>query len=959
MLDRVNKLKMYYQNVRGLRTKCMELYNGVACCDFDILLFTETWLQDDILNSELCDNRYDIFRMDRNLHTSYKKTGGGVMACLKSTLGARQNLCFTSKCGTELLHVTVPSHYIQTENNLNIILIYLAPDQNKIPVQLEEVGAFIDGLVERRPDEIFLLVGDFNLPCFQWQEDGYILLNNIGSNMQNAAQTFVNSLSYAGLVQFNQILNGNGRSLDLVFCNLNSQVDKADTPLLREDMHHPSLLLTIKDLHVRPLKEVSTPRRNFRRCDYIAANDYLSKVDWDGLLGGLPVDVALEGFYNTLDDCFDHSVPLTKVNKAKRKYPVWYSTALIKLIREKSKFHKKWKLYGNPRDYDTFTMLRKRVHVVTKMCHDRYILGFENNMSRDPKTFWSYVKSRRGGSQYPKQLTYQNNTFADGASICANFNLYFQSMFSEAVAWSGPSESVIDDDPVDILSRISVSQSGVEKLLRTLDVSKGSGCDGVPPLFLKMCAKSLSYPIFILYEQSLKQCVCPVMWKKAHIVPVHKKGSKSEITNYRPISILNTLSKLLEKLIYNGIYRIVKQGISHHQHGFLRHRSTISNLAEFTDYVLRGMECHGQVDVIYTDFEKAFDRVDHAILLNKLFRLGIRGDLLGWVTSYLTNRSQAVVMGGFRSDFIRVPSGVPQGSHLGPLFYCAYIYDIHRCFKNSEHILYADDKKVYKTVSSFSDCVSVQDDLNTLVDYYKTNNITVNINKCQCISFSHRRKEIIEFDYNFGGERISRTNLVRDLGILMDSKMLFSDHVNYVTNKAYRNLGFLMRTCRPFGNCHSLKIVYYAYCRSILEYGSPVWNPQYDVYIKMLERIQKKFINHLNFKYFKRKQNYAEDCKHYNLLPLDSRRNLLDLCLLYDVVNHRLDAPNLLRLVTFCTPKYRTRHTPLFQIPRHRRNYTRNAVMTRLPRAYNRKFAHIDIFNISKQALKRTAFADN
>lgn len=160
------------------------------------------------------------------------------------------------------------------------------------------------------------------------------------------------------------------------------------------------------------------------------------------------------------------------------------------------------------------------------------------------------------------------------------------------------------------------------------------------------------------------------------------------------------MSKLFESVVYVHLKPIISRSIPYEQHGFMKHRSTVTNLDVFTDYVLRSMDDRCQVDVIYTDFEKAFDRVDHVILLQKLSDLGINGNLLRWVTSYIKNRMQAVVTGSARSNFIIIPSGVPQGSILGPLFYNAYPFDIGSCFRNAQYLMFADDMKVFFKIRS-------------------------------------------------------------------------------------------------------------------------------------------------------------------------------------------------------------------------------------------------------------------
>lgn len=178
------------------------------------------------------------------------------------------------------------------------------------------------------------------------------------------------------------------------------------------------------------------------------------------------------------------------------------------------------------------------------------------------------------------------------------------------------------------------------------------------------------------------------------------------------------------------------------------------------------------------------------------------------------------------------------------------------------------------------------------------------------------------------------------------------NHVDLIVNKSYRNLGFLMRTCKPFRSLLSLKIIYYAYVRCVLEYASPVWSVCYSTHKDRIERIQKKFINHLNYKFNNSFASYSDSCHEYNLLTLENRRKLADMNLLFDIVRSRLDCPELLSCILFRVPKRRTRYTTLFQVPLHSTNYGANAVLSRIPHLYNQEFDSTDPFNGPKNKFK-------
>ncbi|CAH2095709.1 unnamed protein product [Euphydryas editha] len=757
---------------------------------------------------------------------------------------------------------------------------------------------------------------------------------------------------FLGLKQYNLVQNEFGKILDLCFSSTPCFVSHiVSRPIVGEDRYHPALNIDVLDLQVSHLIENKAQTPNFYICNYDDINTYLKNIDWNVLLSCDSVNDAVNIFYNTIRSCISLLVPVKISNKT--SYPSWYSRALIKIIKEKFKVYKRWKKYGNPRDYDEFSILRERQHRVQKTCFDLFTSSSEKLIKTSPKYFWKYIKNKLGSTSYPSKFTHNNIDYTKGDDICNAFNKFFESVFLKPQRANSTIPISFTHPCNDCLSKVNVNKQNLLKYLRTLDKSKGAGCDGIPPLFFASCADSLCYPISILFDRSLQEGIFPDAWKKAQIVPIHKKGSKSLIANYRPISILNTIAKLFEKVVYEDIYSIIAKGIPRTQHGFLRGRSTLSNLTLFSDFILKAMEKGGQVDVVYTDFEKAFDRVDHVILLQKLHNLGIHGDLLRWVQSYLTNRTQIVVLGGYRSDYINVPSGIPQGSHLGPLFYSAYIYDIDTVLVNSKHLLYADDKKVYISVRSVDDCKRLQHDLNNLFDYYTKNNINVSIQKCQCISFTRKNNPIV-FKYNFKGIEIGRTQMVRDLGVYFDSKMLMSSHIDIIRSKAVKNLGFVIRTCSPFKDPLTIKIVYFAYVRSILEYAAPVWSPRYDIYIKRIENVQKKFINHINFKCRKAdiSDEYINICRAYNLLTLTERREVLDMGLLYDIIRGRLDSPELAEHILLNTPSRRLRHTPLLHVPYCHTNYVQNSVLTRLPNTYNMKFNCIDIFNGSKNIFK-------
>lgn len=939
------KINFYYQNVRGLRSKTLDFSNNLLSVEFDIILLTETWLNSSILDSELVNSGFTIFRRDRGSH------GGGVMILISERLGARPRLdCQWDQLDVECLWITIEGRTINSDKNLHIALAYMPPG-DKLAQRINKLTEWFSEIVSQAPDDYYMLAGDFNLPCIQWNDTGAVYLRKGSIELQNASQNFINACNFIGLHQYNLFTNSSGNTLDLVFTNFYIDVGKCTTPLVPEDTHHITLSIDASDITVAPL--VKTPRKKYlyRKANYSEINTALSDIDWSDLHSGT-VDDCVFKFYNKINSIINKFIPLAVVDGSSG-YPVWFTKALININKEKNRVHSRWKAHKNPLDYDEFSLLRSRFKRVEAQAYNNYISRSQEAIKSNPKLLWSYIKAKRkSATGYPSFMSYGNAKIDNTSDIVQAFNCFFQQMFVQP---SGQYTAVSSHSAIpcsQVISTIVINETSVLKLLRNLDSNKGPGSDAISPYFFIKCAESLCKPVTTIFNRSIREGFFPSLWKQAHIVPLHKKGSKSCIEHYRPISILNVLSKCLEKIVYESIYPIIAQSLPEEQHGFARGRSTTTNLGVFISDVLKGMEMSAQVDVIYTDFEKAFDRVDHVILLRKLQGLGIQGDLLRWVQSYIENRHQAVVIGGTRSDFISIPSGVPQGSLLGPLFYSAYLYDINSCFHYANFLLFADDKKVYYQIRNAEDCLKLQSDLDRLSDYYNINRIGVNVDKCMSLIFTRSRCPI-SYPYTLNKAIIRKENNVRDLGILLDRKLTFSSHIEHIVDRAYKNLGFILRVTKNFTSIPCLKVLYYAYVRSVLEYCSPVWNPQYITYEHAIESIQKKFVKQLDYRSKSHFDNYNNSCQRHGLMSLRNRRIITDMCLLHDTCSGTLDCPKLISSVlTLRAPTSRTRHTQLFNVPSHRTNYSANSLTSRMPRTYNKLFNEIDPFVTSKISFK-------
>lgn len=492
--------------------------------------------------------------------------------------------------------------------------------------------------------------------------------------------------------------------------------------------------------------------------------------------------------------------------------------------------------------------------------------------------------------------------------------------------------------------------------LKRLDVHKGAGADDLPPIFIKLCAEPLSKPLTLIFNKSLESGIFPTYWKIGKIIPIPKEGVSKDITKFRPITLLSVFAKLFEVLVYPEFNNIVHHQLSEKQHGFLRGRSTNTNLVSFVDRLAESVDARRQVDVVYTDFSKAFDKVDHSILVGKMALFGISGSVLKWASSYLHGRYSHVVVNGDQSATFECTSGVPQGSHLGPLFFVLFINNIVDCFANSEPFMFADDLKIIKTVSNTQEAQQLQDDVDRLNEWCAHNRMKLNADKCYQISFT-RNKNIIPTQYKIGDTDLKIVDLIRDLGVHIDSKLTFVRHVDFIISKASKMLGFMLRNSKPFRHAHSKIALFNALVRSNLEYCSQVWNPFYQVHKDRIERVQKKFLYHLAFgdgraRYL---SSYEARLKHYGIMSLTNRRKLLDLTFLHGLLRNRINCPQLLSRVEITVPN-RLPRSNVYKLFRQRpckSNLGSNSPLFRMKQIYNalpkREF---DIFHDALRSFK-------
>ncbi|KAK9869116.1 hypothetical protein WA026_002874 [Henosepilachna vigintioctopunctata] len=641
-------------------------------------------------------------------------------------------------------------------------------------------------------------------------------------------------------------------------------------------------------------------------------------VDWSKIMEIDDPNEACNMLYEILEDIFRSTVPFKKGRT--RRFPHWYTSELIKLIRMKEVAYRNYKKFKKPSYGRHYSSLRAMVKSEIGSLYKAYIATSEHFINEDPSRFWSFIQDKRGCTRIPGIMQHEQSVYNNPNDIVNAFADYFSSVYSDASA----NCDIVGENSGNTLVFIEcITEDMIKVAARKLNNKLTAGPDLILSFIVKDCIDSLIMPLKHIYDLILKTSIFPTRWKVAKVIPVLKKGDSSHIGNYRSISILSNFSKLFEIILFNSIYPKIRNSIAIEQHGFMTRRSCTTNLAQFSQFIYEELDGAGQVDVVYTDFQKAFDKINHKLLIVKTRKLfGFSNNLSLLMESYLSNRSQFVQIENSKSRKFRVTSGVPQGSNLGPLLFVLFVNDLLEmvdCMK----VAYADDIKIYKSVSSMNDCLRLQSDLNDISRWCNNNCLHLNVMKCNVVNFT-RKRNVISFDYNIEGVNLTRLQEVKDLGVVFDQKLSFIPHINQLILSCSKVYGFIVRNARLFSSSSTLVHLFNALVRSKLEYGCLVWRPIYNCHINRLEALQRKFLKWLAFRedglYPPRGCDHACLLSRFDTRSLHTRRSLNALKFLFNLLNDNLDCPELLGKLNFFVPPRCTRISQTFYLKTHRTN---------------------------------------
>ena len=508
----------------------------------------------------------------------------------------------------------------------------------------------------------------------------------------------------------------------------------------------------------------------------------------------------------------------------------------------------------------------------------RYFFSYAKRFSKRPSTVGPLLNSKYELENDPKKM----------ADLLQH---QYSSVFSDPKC-KDKKCPYLKIDIKSTLSDIVFTKKDIVKAIDEIQLESACGEDDIPSRVLKKCKNNLCYPILILWQESFQNGYIAKQFKTQIITPVHKKDSKAEAANYRPIALTSHVIKIFERVIRNHIVSHLESNnlICSNQHGFRKHRSCLTQLLHHIDTVLKNLLNNQDSDVIYLDFAKAFDKVDHEILLEKLCAYGIRGNLLTWLKCYLENRQQTVVINGEHSFTANVKSGVPQGTVLGPILFIIYLNDLEKCVKHSVISSFADDTRLKRAINTTKDVTLLQSDLSQTIDWSTANNMLLHQNKfeliCHTLNPQNPLKQLPFYTeyaeyHTADGTIISPQHTVKDLGVIISSDMSWSPHIRSVCESAKKISSWILSVFAD-RRAEILLPLYKMLARSRLEYCSPLITTSKVEDIKLLESVQRSFtarieeVKHLN---------YWERLKKLKLMSVERRRERYCIIFVYKILH--------------------------------------------------------------------------
>ena len=787
----------------------------------NILSFSETWLHE-LLSDNLFNlgNDYTLLRNDRSWNdandiTLPPKKGGGLCMYLSNKLNFSDVNFAHLNCST----VDLESQWIsitQKPNKTILLGNLYRPPQGDILNCLEIIENKLSDINLQKIE--IILMGDLNVDILDKQN--------------NAAKDLVNIMKQIGLRQLikkaTRYSHTKNSCIDLFFTNSDIIAKSGVCNVNISD--HQMILLTRKKIKFHKQK-CNFTGRSYRNYNKDIFQERIKQSDWTFLDDNIDVQIQWEKWLSIINNILDEMCPL-KVFKIKQLKQPWITPRLIELIKDKDKALKDAKKSKNLELWTEAKRLRNACTNRLRKARADFIKEQLEIHTNDQKKFWNHIQDvlpMKGRNTKVISLLDDNNNTIEADNTADFINNFFTNIGPNLAKdctfdWEYPGRNSEGS-----LSDIYTTSDEIVEICKNIKINKASCIDNVSSEILRDVFLAIPDKLCLFFNNCFTAATIPPTWKYAKVTPLPKAGNGQSVSNYRPISLLPLLSKLIEKIVHRRVYDHLLEYdlLDKRQGGFRPGHSTVKTCTYFTEDLYHANNNKETTIAVYIDAMKAFDTVNHQILLKKIPKLGIKGNLLAWIENYLTGRKQCTIANNIVSDYQNITCGVPQGSVLGPLLFLIYINDISNIITNCKISMYADDTVIYVSHKNPETAITlIQSDLDQLYLWCNRNKLTINCKKNKYCLYGMRssvkRSKMLDIQLSLNANILERVCSYKYLGLILDEHLTYNKHIKEMNKLVSHKLYILSKIRKYITPAASINI-FKTMVLSLIEYCDIVY----------------------------------------------------------------------------------------------------------------------------------------